>query len=931
LRISPNDPKHYRHIVLDNGLKVLLIRDPDAQKSAASLAVNVGHFNDPKQREGLAHFLEHMLFLGTDSYPVPGEYQSFINRHGGSNNAWTGTEYTNYYFDIESRWFDEALDRFSQFFICPCFNPELVERERQAVNSEYQLKLKDDVRRIYQVHKETVNPAHPFSQFSVGNLDTLSDQQGASIRDDLIQFYQQQYSADLMSLVLLSEKSLDLQEAHVRRLFEAVPRISRQTLKLPPLYLSEHLAIECHIQPVKDLKKLTLSFAFDNTDALYRQKPLTYIAHLLGYEGPGSLVALLRHAGLINSMAAGGGISGSNFKDFTLSYSLTDDGLNKIDEIIDASFSYLALIREQGVQAWRYREKQQVFERAFLFQEKSRAIDLVSHLSLNLQHYPEEDLIFGDYAMQQFDQSLIEHCLQQISPERMRISLISPKLKTNRKAKWYHTPYSVKAIEEERIQRWKNPSKIEGLHLPNANPFLAMEAEASSLVEVEQTPAQPRLLLDKAGFRLWFSNEPEFKVPKGHLYVSVDSAHAVASVRNIVCTRLMVELMLDHLSEMTYQAEIAGMSYQLYAHQGGYTLHLSGFSDKQILLLKMIMGNRLLGHFEAKRFAIIKQQLAKHWHNQMQVKPISQLFGELTSLLQPNNPPPRELLAALENVQLEDLPSFVEKLYQNIHVEMLAYGNWTESEISALGDYIQQEMAPTTNPSKETPRKLISIKNQGSLLYEVQCQQNDSAMMVYYQSTDLSPENIALFTLSNHIMTSSFFNELRTKQQLGYIVGTGNLPLNRHPGIIFYVQSPHGQPQMLFDAINDFLDDFPVLMFELSEAQWQQSKQGLVAQILEPESNMRTRAQRFWVSIGNKDLNFDQRQRAAECIEQLERHDLVRFMMSLKSKRRDRIIVYNHGSSHPRNAPLNTHHLETVSYIESRSDFVSDAALYSYN
>lgn len=94
---------------------------------------------------------------------------------------------------------------------------------------------------------------------------------------------------------------------------------------------------------------------------------------------------------------------------------------------------------------------------------------------------------------------------------------------------------------------------------------------------------------------------------------------------------------------------------------------------------------------------------------------------------------------------------------------------------------------------------------------------------------------------------------------------------------------------------------------------------------------MRTRAQRFWVSIGNKDLNFDQRQRAAECIEQLERHDLVRFMMSLKSKQRDRIIVYNHGSNHPRNAPLNTHHLETVHYIENRSDFVSDAALYSYN
>jgi secreted Zn-dependent insulinase-like peptidase len=928
LRTSPNDPKQYRYITLDNGLKVLLVHDESAQKSAASLAVNIGHFDDPKHREGLAHFLEHMLFLGTDSYPKAGEYQSFINRHGGSNNAWTGTEHTNYYFDIDNEWFDEALDRFSQFFICPCFNPELVERERQAVNSEYQLKIKDDVRRIYQVHKETVNPAHPFSQFSVGSLDTLSDGDSL-IRDDLIAFYQQHYSADLMSLAVLSPHELDQNEAHVRQLFTAVPKVAVKKAQIAPFYLPEHLALETHIQPVKDLKKLTLSFGFGDMDSLYKQKPLTYIAHILGYEGPGSLVALLRHAGLVNSMAAGGGVNGSNFKDFCISYSLTDEGLNCIDSIIDASFSYLEMIRQHGLQAWRYSEKQQVFERAFLYQEKSRAIDLVSHLAINLQHYPPEDAIYGDYAMENYDQALISQCLKQIVPERMRITIVSPNVKGDKVAKWYHTPYSVKKIEPERIKRWQSPNELESLKLPASNPFLSFNP--SPLVEAQEQEAEPRLMLDKPGFRLWFSNEPEFRVPKGHLYVSVDSKHAVASVRNIVCTRLMVELMLDHLSEMTYQAEIAGMSYQLYAHQGGYTLHLSGFSDKQILLLKMIMNNRLFGHFERKRFGIIKQQLAKHWQNQMQVKPISQLFSELTSLLQPNNPPPSALLEALEDVQLEELPDFVAKLYQNIHIEMLAYGNWSEPKIAELGEFIQQEISPDTSPSKETPRKLISIKDQGSLLYQVDSQQNDSALMIYYQSRDLSPESIALFTLSNHIMTSTFFNELRTKQQLGYIVGTGNLPLNRHPGIIFYVQSPHGQPQTLLNAINDFLDEFPVLMFELSDAQWQQSKQGLIAQILERESNMRTRAQRFWVSIGNKDLTFRQRQRAAECIEQLERVDLVRFMMSLKSKQRDRVIVYNHGASEQQPEPLNTHHLETARVINSRSEFQSDSAIYCYN
>ena len=154
---SPNDHRQYHFLELANRLRVLLICDPDTDKSAASLAVNTGHFDDPADRQGMAHFLEHMLFLGTATYPKPGEYQQFMSRHGGSNNAWTGTEFTNFFFEIDNGFFEAGLDRFSQFFICPTFDPEWVDKERNAVDSEYRLKLQDDMRRSYQVHKETVN------------------------------------------------------------------------------------------------------------------------------------------------------------------------------------------------------------------------------------------------------------------------------------------------------------------------------------------------------------------------------------------------------------------------------------------------------------------------------------------------------------------------------------------------------------------------------------------------------------------------------------------------------------------------------------------------------------------------------------------------------------------------------------------------------
>src|SRR5690554_5081946 len=99
---SPADDYAYRHLTLDNGLQVLLISDPGAAKAAAALDVRVGSADNPPGREGLAHFLEHMLFLGTDKYPDPAEYEQFITEHGGSRNAYTSFEHTNYFFDVQS-------------------------------------------------------------------------------------------------------------------------------------------------------------------------------------------------------------------------------------------------------------------------------------------------------------------------------------------------------------------------------------------------------------------------------------------------------------------------------------------------------------------------------------------------------------------------------------------------------------------------------------------------------------------------------------------------------------------------------------------------------------------------------------------------------------------------------------------------------------
>ncbi len=122
-------------------------------------------------------------------------------------------------------------------------------------------------------------------------------------------------------------------------------------------------------------------------------------------------MSVLEKRGLITTLTAGGGINGATFREFTVGLNLTPKGQDHIDDIVTSVFQYLKLIQQHGLAEWRQQEKKAVLEMVFRYQEKSRPLDTVSYLVLNLSHYKPEDIIYGDYMMEQYDQPLIEQLL----------------------------------------------------------------------------------------------------------------------------------------------------------------------------------------------------------------------------------------------------------------------------------------------------------------------------------------------------------------------------------------------------------------------------------------------------------------------------------------------------------------------------------------
>jgi protease-3 len=258
---SPNDDRQYSALLLPNGLQVVLVSDPTLENSAASIAVGVGSAHDPKTQLGLAHYLEHMLFLGTEKYPEPDGFMKYTQANGGMTNAFTAYDKTNYLFQINAGKFDEALDRFSDYFKKPTFDPHFSDKERNAVNNEWSLQKAQDGWNLFALQGFTANPESPAAKFNIGNLDTLKDKPGSTLQDEMKKFYNSYYSANIMKLTLVGKQSLPELKALAEKHFSSIPNknVTLPEVTVPGLTKTE-MGKSIHYKPIKELKALYVDF-----------------------------------------------------------------------------------------------------------------------------------------------------------------------------------------------------------------------------------------------------------------------------------------------------------------------------------------------------------------------------------------------------------------------------------------------------------------------------------------------------------------------------------------------------------------------------------------------------------------------------------------------------------------------------------------------
>ena len=867
IKKSETDDRNYRFLELSNGLKVVLVSDLGADKSAASMTVYRGSYQDPVGREGLAHFLEHMLFIGTEKYPEPDGYLQFVRANGGRSNAYTASDHTNYFFDIGSHAFREGFDRFAQFFIAPLFSRDYVEREKNAVNAEYQMQFKDDGWRSNSVTKVALNPDHPQTRFNIGNLKTLS----GDVHRDLLVFFEENYSSNQMGLAILTNQTLDEMESWIVEIVSEIRNRNLSSVEIvEPLFKSGTLPATLRHDNIKNIRRISYGFPLPSAKEKHRTKPLDYISNLIGHEGEGSLHEILVKKGWIESLFAGSVDYDETTSLLIVSIDLTKEGYSRIPSINRHLFDYLQMINLKEAERWRYEEQSTMAEIGFRFAEKMPAISSVQMLAPRLNDHPPELILSSPYLMEEFDKEMIDNYLAALTPENVLISISSPEFQGKEKEKNFSVSF-----ELDRNPIELDPIDPEFEELPKKNPFIPSALE---LLEADQR--LPELFLEKDGIKVYLDTDVDFQTPKVVAQMKIKTDQRFLSAYDQANANLYAMIVKDALNSMSYPAYLAGLTYEIETVAQGFKVLLQGYSEKQVVLIERVLAKLASTKADLKRFDALKEELLNELANKKFDKPYQQAGRRLKEELISSVWPVDAVFDALVDIELDDLLNWRSDKLANVSLEALFVGNIDSVQVSQIIEHYET-VFNSTKKSKDEPE--ISELS-GAREIKLVLDHDDAALFLYVQAEGDDLTDRAKTYLLHHLISPGFFSSLRTDQQLGYVVAAVNSTIKRRGGLGFIIQSPVAGPSYLRSRITDYLKEENARLASLDENEFTENKAGLISKLMQRDKNLGQRAARYWSDLEMDLETFDGREQLGSAISDLTKEDVLNFFDVIREK-----------------------------------------------
>lgn len=859
-------------IRLKNGIEVYIISDPNAVKSAAALAVHSGSWDDPPEYPGMAHFCEHMLFMGSTKYPDENGFFKAVLDGGGTANAYTAPDRTVYMFSSNHDPFDSVLDIFAQFFISPLLRKECVKRELLAVDQEHAKNIENDNWREWFIFKETGNQNHPNAKFSTGTKETLSVIPIETLRN----WYRLHYSANRMHLAIYTNQSPEKITNTISAMFSEIPNSNAPSLTFGKMISTKQLGHITYIEPIQDRRRISFSWEMPREVTLDKTgKAAQIVAYSLNYKGDNSLFQLLRQEGLAEDLRAEIDAIGTGSSILSLNISLTKKGVMQLDTVISLTYGLINHLRETQIPSYIYNEFTTMAELGYTWQSREDEFALTSGAAHAMVDEPLATFPYHTTTMSSVKPALTQVVLNQMTPRNTTIFVAASKDLTkqtyDQQEKWMGTRYHVASIDENKLDEWSNIEVHPLVKGPLPNNYIPKNL---ALIHKTQGKEQfePKLISSDPKGVCYFLSDDYYLVPETTIQLGIKSPQITTNISNIALTDLYLLHLYKSLSPVLDSANRAGLHISFFQNDLKLNIDISGYNEKTSILLSDVVTHLNTSTPSREDFELYKENLLSKYENASYQIPYFQACELMFSLFISNKPCGKDLYEALSQIRYEDFFTYSQRLFDTVYIEGMIVGNVSQPVATKMWKGVIDNIgiSPYEKLHQSKINYLMLSPNKGPYTVNATSEMQGNAALLMLQIDHTSLDHIATQKILAQTLHEAFFDTLRTKQQTAYIAKCWPKEENDVLAFFLGVHSTTHYPAELLARFELFLEDFSNnLETNVPKERFLTIKESTITNLSKPPRNLDAKASELNFLAFEKNGDFNRRKNLITAVQLL--------------------------------------------------------------
>jgi insulysin len=814
---SENDNRIYKWIELKNKLKVVIVRDDKNKNCGALLNINVGSIHDTLP--GMAHFLEHMVFMGSKKYPNVTNFFDNVSKNGGNVNAMTSDTDTTYYFSVDTSNFLEILDMFSDFFIEPLLRKDQIDKEINAIDSESTKNLLSESWISVEMVKKCMFDDYPINHYTCGTKKMLGVDNNYILMKE---FFDKYYSANIMQLILfINDKFTDTQI--IDFLHNSFEKIKNNDIIINNSYGNIIKPNQCvkYIH-FKDTNKMIIVTEIPIKHKSLLDNPLILLQWIFENRTENSLYDILNKKKYIISMIFDTLFSYNDYMIIIIEFELTEDGYKNIDDIIQIYFEYIKSIKSTKISELEniYNDIIKINKNNYQYPVNNDIVDTMMHLVnlLNNKILPQNLL---NYLIKQasFENilPLIKDLLNNITLHNSSVIIGSNNIKLKQYAidDIYNIKYKISRLDPIKIN--KGDYKI-----ISTNKYINTDLK---LIKNNNSKLPEKI---NKKYNLFYNFNDNFCVPDVNIYILLENNKIFSDPKTYLEFSLFLDLLVEDNMYIINDIKSAGYNIGFQIENTCLYIYISG-NNKNIgdivnafinIINKYVNDKYIIDNNENinKNFDLIYETFKKSLKNFVNISVINKINHLIYKKLLKKYYSPYELLKYIKNINFEDCrKTFYSILKQSI-LSILVSGNIYKDDAINFADKIYDVFEINTDVNPIFKSELKHLKTPYILTYYNYNKKDKNCLftLLYKLFKVKKGENqyadkIIFLMLLNSITSVQYFNIFRTDKQYGYVVytklsfiGNKNLKIGY---LKFIIQSPSQTSEKLYTETLEYIKE----------------------------------------------------------------------------------------------------------------------------